>query len=113
MDLQEPDIQCASLASAIQVKSYNLLAYIRACALGINPCVTATCTAAVMNRFQIVNNISCHDSSLVECPSAVQEVNSGREMSVLGCFFEGWREPWSSLHSGDPDVIQTHGLASA
>jgi hypothetical protein len=40
------------LASAIWVtaieKAYYLLAYIRACAPGISPCVTATCTGAAM-----------------------------------------------------------------
>jgi len=37
--------------------------------------------------------------SLVECPPEVQEVrgsNPGRDMSVSGCFIEGWRESWSS-----------------
>jgi hypothetical protein len=40
-------------ASAIRVKANYLLAYIRACAPGISPCVTAKCTLTAIKRFQI------------------------------------------------------------
>jgi hypothetical protein len=45
----------------------------------------------VLQRFLIVNSVSCLDSFLLECPPAVKEVggsNHGREMSVSGALVE-------------------------
>jgi hypothetical protein len=60
------------------------------------------CSVEVPNS----NSRSCSNSSLLECPPA-----PSREMLV-----SGWRMEMTlvkSLHSGDPDMIQTHVPASA
>ncbi len=46
----------------------------------------------------------------------MQEVvgsNHNRDISVLGALIEDVDDLCQGLHSGDPDVIQTHGLVSA
>ncbi len=50
--------------TAIWVKAYYLLAYIRACSLGINPCVTATVS---------VTHVEVSNSSLLECSPPTAE----------------------------------------
>jgi hypothetical protein len=52
--------------TAIWVKAYYLLAYIRACSPGINPCVTATCTVCVPH-------VEVSNSSLLECSPPTAE----------------------------------------